>query len=176
MLCVDAGLEGWPPQNASTRRGYRSQFFLVLNDCQQITDFSSVLLCSAIKSASMKRLCLIVLLVVVGFAVPSACQTETLFSGEGLLNACTAHEQPDGSMYRSGLCMGFIVGIVSEHDIWLSEVPTAHGSLHFCIPPDVSNGQLVKVVKKYLEDNPGKLHLRVEFLVQKALSQAFPCK
>jgi hypothetical protein len=45
-----------------------------------------------------------------------------------------------------------------------------------CISGEITNGQLVDVVKKYLEQNPETRHLHRSTLVFRALSGAFPCK
>lgn len=44
-----------------------------------------------------------------------------------------------------------------------------------CVPPEVQLGQEVKVVVKYLNDHPEKLHTNAVPLVQGALEIAFPC-
>lgn len=47
----------------------------------------------------------------------------------------------------------------------------------FCLPKEgIENGQMVRIVVKYLKDNPAKLHERAEWLILDALSNAFPCK
>lgn len=45
-----------------------------------------------------------------------------------------------------------------------------------CIPAEVTNGQSVDVVKKYLESNPETRHEYMGNLVIKALNKAYPCK
>jgi hypothetical protein len=45
-----------------------------------------------------------------------------------------------------------------------------------CIPSQVNNGQLVDIVKKYLEQNPESRHEYRGVLVIRALSKAYPCK
>ena len=46
----------------------------------------------------------------------------------------------------------------------------------FCIPDKVEKGQTIKVVVRYLETHPEKLHFLPSALVYDALSTAFPCK
>ena len=46
----------------------------------------------------------------------------------------------------------------------------------WCSSSSVTVGQIVKVVSKYLENNPEKLHLSASSLIMAALMQAFPCE
>ena len=64
-----------------------------------------------------------------------------------------------------GVCYGYVSGVT---DSW-------EGGL-FCIPTGVQRSQLVEVVKKYLDENPGKLHESGSTLVINALRMSFPCK
>jgi len=45
-----------------------------------------------------------------------------------------------------------------------------------CFPSEVTLGQQVRVVAKFLEDHPEKLHLHRAFLVGMAFADAFPCE
>jgi hypothetical protein len=45
----------------------------------------------------------------------------------------------------------------------------------YCAPDGVTNGQIFKVVFKYLNNNPEKLHETKSVLVAQALKKAFPC-
>ena len=70
------------------------------------------------------------------------------------------------------MCWGYIAGV---NDNQMSHV--ASGKLRsYCLPQGVQFDQLAKVVRKYLEDNPAKLHLPGGILVISALEQAFPCR
>jgi hypothetical protein len=71
-----------------------------------------------------------------------------------------------------GMCGGYIAGVNDNQasHVALGEAPT------YCLPDGVEIYQLVKVVRKYLEDNPAKLHLPSGILVESALNQAFPCR
>jgi|SRR5690606_33784479 len=44
-----------------------------------------------------------------------------------------------------------------------------------CVPSNVTNGQAVDVVKKYLQDNPSKRNFDASQLTHFALIQAWPC-
>ena len=85
----------------------------------------------------------------------------TFVLGNTLVETCDS----DNS-YDQGICAGFVLGVSDRIE------------RKFACPPKngtVSGGQLVKVVRKYLEENPENLHWTGHFLVTIALSQAFPC-
>ncbi len=45
----------------------------------------------------------------------------------------------------------------------------------FCISPEVTRGQIMKVVIKYLKNNPQRLHEDYTELIYSAVTEAFPC-
>jgi hypothetical protein len=45
-----------------------------------------------------------------------------------------------------------------------------------CTPRKVTTIQLVRVIKKYLADNPDKAHRATRYVASLALARAFPCK
>jgi hypothetical protein len=45
-----------------------------------------------------------------------------------------------------------------------------------CVPHEVTTIQVVRVIKKYLADNPGKAHRPTRYIASIALAGAFPCK
>jgi hypothetical protein len=73
---------------------------------------------------------------------------------------------------NNGMCAGYIAGV---NDNQASQVASGQAPT-FCLPAGVQIDQLAKVVRKYLEDNPAKLHLPGGILVKSALDQAFPCR
>ena len=56
------------------------------------------------------------------------------------------------------------------------ETDFARYAFTFCYPDTASMGQSIKVVEKYLRDNPNKLHEKRGGLVLDALKKAYPCK
>jgi hypothetical protein len=46
----------------------------------------------------------------------------------------------------------------------------------YCIPGGVIPGQLMEIVKRYLEQNPDKRHLAAPVLINMALNKNFPCR
>lgn len=45
----------------------------------------------------------------------------------------------------------------------------------FCIPPSVTLGQQIKITKKYLDDNPQRLHTGIAATYTASMRMAFPC-
>jgi hypothetical protein len=71
------------------------------------------------------------------------------------------------SAQRSPISQGFCVGAV---------MGIAFASQGLCIPSNVTSGQEVRVVVKYIDDRPARLHESFMLLAFEALRAAWPCK
>ncbi len=87
---------------------------------------------------------------------------ETFTTGDTLLTNCE-YDNPVG-------CMAFIAGVSDA-----SQEKTYEG-YRYCMPDNVTLGQLVNIVTKHLNSRPKDLHLAAYTLVQYALYEAFPCQ
>jgi hypothetical protein len=104
------------------------------------------------------------------FAVPAKSQAEQT-TGNYLLVSCQlsirgmegANFNNQAEAWKDGNCIGLVRGVYSA-------LPTA------CAAPNVTAGQMIRVVVKYLQDHPEKLNLRDVDLIRLALEAAFPCK
>jgi Ssp1 endopeptidase immunity protein Rap1a len=79
-------------------------------------------------------------------------------------------------VYRDATCLGWVGGFAEGflvHDELLS-VPRRDRLA--CVPNRVDAMQLVRVMKKYLADNPGKAHRATRYIASLALAGAFPCR
>ena len=75
----------------------------------------------------------------------------------------------------AGACMGYMTG-VRDNSLRLNEVlKVAKSDLGYCLPKPLDGNQLIRVIVKYLEDNPAKLHTIAAPLVKAAFMEAFPC-
>ena len=77
---------------------------------------------------------------------------------------------------RDATCLGWVEGFAdgfTVHDELLS-VPRKDRMA--CVPHEVTTIQVVRVIKKYLADNPGKAHRPTRYIASIALAGAFPCK
>jgi Rap1a immunity proteins len=75
-------------------------------------------------------------------------------------------------------CMGYMRGFTSGVDFGVGFVKSAtkeKALAPFCVPEEVGNAQLVRVVLKYIRDNPEVAHQRTAALIVKALGKAYPC-
>jgi Ssp1 endopeptidase immunity protein Rap1a len=112
----------------------------------------------------------------VGFSFGSGAQAQATptatTDGNYLLGSCRSSVQgmdnPDLHQnlleaWRSGLCAGIVRGV------WAL-------SLSVCAPQEVTAGQSIRIVYKYLQDHPEQLQMFDTKLVDLALTQAFPCK
>jgi hypothetical protein len=89
-------------------------------------------------------------------------------------------EMPDSmtDMERidTGYCAGYVDGVISMEVMWKGvEGKTSHVS-HYCLPEEVPHGQIFKIIKKWLDSNPDKLHWRAGTIIHSALLQAFSCR
>ena len=103
---------------------------------------------------------LFTLVIASGLVFPVHAQSAAYYiSGNELIRACEGD---------STLCLGYVTG-VSDGVTWLH--PKA-----FCVPDEVKNTQLVRVVTRYLQENPKTLHRAAQILVSDALRRAWPCR
>lgn len=75
--------------------------------------------------------------------------------------------------FQAGLCFGLVQGI---HETLLTYDNDLPKEKRICIPDGITKNQSVKIVYKFLEDNPKYLHELETILVIAAFQDAFPCK
>lgn len=110
---------------------------------------------------------LAVLLIFGGASAFAAGDTET---GNHYLPHCQ-HAISDRNSYDvwDGECTGIIKAII----FYAGSFPPNKA---ICFPKKITNGQAYRVVVRYLENNPDKLHLDFMYLASDAMRQAWPCK
>lgn len=96
-------------------------------------------------------------------------------SGNSLLEWCTG----DVESADYARCQGMVVGVIESYFILTTQTEPEE---RICLPKndatrrtETTVGQLTRVVQKYLEDHPEKLHRTASGLVINALAEAFPC-
>jgi Ssp1 endopeptidase immunity protein Rap1a len=104
-------------------------------------------------------------------------------TGNDLLGWCSHPEVRAGETMQvtelvttardNGMCLGYIVGVSDQA---MGDQASGHAKRNYCLPSEVHSEQLVRVVKKYLEDNPVQLHYGAEVLTINALTDAFSCR
>jgi hypothetical protein len=101
--------------------------------------------------------------------------------GARLLRACgAAVKQQDGlkisdeELADSLWCIGYVMGFLDALAVSNS---TASARQLVCLPRQgITNDQAVRIVVKYLRENPGVLHESSRASVFIALAKAFPCR
>ena len=72
--------------------------------------------------------------------------------------------------YNTGHCMGVVQAVTDMLVIYQDKLPK-----NFCVPSSVTYGQGVRIVVKYLKDNPKLLNNQDTVLVLAAYSDAYGC-
>lgn len=79
--------------------------------------------------------------------------------------------------FDSGYCVGYVAGVLDLEATWDSVEEKSSKIRHFCVPGDgIPGGQVLRILKKWLDKNPEKLHWRADSIIHAALLEAFPCK
>ena len=90
-------------------------------------------------------------------------------TGNDLLERCSASATENPIQW--GVCLGYVAAIADA----LGQGRPING-VRACPARDVTSGQMMDVVRQWLERNPARRHLTGSVLVAAALQQAFPCK
>ena len=110
----------------------------------------------------------------------AASQPDISRSGSEFSEVCsTIDSERKGDPVRSNndaTCLGWVEGFrqgFTVHDELLA-VPEKDRMV--CLPRAVTTVQIVRVIKKYVTDNPDKAHRATRYVASLALAHAFPCK
>ena len=103
----------------------------------------------------------------VGLVCVGAANAQAFVSGNELLRQC---EEDQRVGVGAAFCTGYVAAVADRANDGLSGDTT-----RVCLPPTVELGQLVRVVKKYLNDRPTFLHFQAWVLVQGAIQNTYPC-
>jgi|AntAceMinimDraft_1070359.scaffolds.fasta_scaffold142926_1 hypothetical protein len=93
--------------------------------------------------------------------------------GNKMIKYCKAAVEFDASSGSAsekmgiGFCLGFVSGVTNTL--------TIYGEKYYCPPDFIPPLQAARIVTKYLEDNPAKLHENSLSLTLEALLKAYPC-
>lgn len=75
-------------------------------------------------------------------------------------------------------CLGYVEGVAQGESEEVAYVLTMTGKEppgRFCVPEESENGQVVRIVLKYIGKHPEEAHYSTAFLIASALREAFPC-
>ena len=113
---------------------------------------------------------------------------DVIATGNDLLHSCTPMVRLfDGSLQftheelTSGfLCLGYIGGFIDGYNLGIETEKSQTGSSHpfFCLPPKdaLPASQALRIVVKWLNEHPERLHQPKQVLITLAFKEAFPCK
>ena len=114
----------------------------------------------------------------VGFIVCASAFAQAEEDSRMLLQACRAAvKQMDGAkvfaqeVSDAGFCGGYTIGFNEGLRIAVERT-----KVKYCLPGGLTGEQTVRVVEKYLRENPQELHKPMRINALAAFSKAFPCK
>ena len=100
-------------------------------------------------------------------------------NGSQFISFCKNIETNEfANSFNNGFCSGFIIGLDTGHISFTEGHPKQQNQKIYCAPEPGSEGyytQLIKVIGRYLEEHPEKLHLEITETASTALEEAFPC-
>jgi hypothetical protein len=101
-------------------------------------------------------------------------------SGRDLLEVCsTIGSEGSGDaarIQRDATCLGWVEGFADGFTVHEELLNVPRRDRMACVPQGVTTLQVVRVIKKYLADNPGKARRPTRYIASLALAGAFPCK
>jgi hypothetical protein len=78
--------------------------------------------------------------------------------------------------WRDATCLGWVEGFTEGFTVYEELLSVPRKDRMACLPRGVTATQAVRVIKKYLAENPGKAHRPTRYIASIALAGAFPCK
>jgi hypothetical protein len=101
--------------------------------------------------------------------------------GNKLLSECQAavrfmdnNNDVNNDEYGQGKCLGTVEGVIGMTMLLNGDLPK---KLQMCYPKGgISNGQGIRILVKFLQENPKILNLDATVLTKVALADAYPCK
>ncbi len=101
-------------------------------------------------------------------------------SGRDFLEVCSTIDsegnRDSARIYRDATCLGWVEGFADGFLVHDELLGVPRRDRLACVPHEVTTIQTVRVIKKYLADNPQKAHRPTRYIASIALAGAFPCK
>ena len=112
--------------------------------------------------------CSIFIISTFGFSSPASAGFKT---GNDILTECSADRSQATYYQNSAYCVAYVVGVVDDEALYADFTQKRL----YCLPAEVTSGQIKDVVVASLQRHPEKRHLSAASLVAAALIEAFPC-
>src|SRR5882724_6127827 len=128
---------------------------------------------------------LVLLVTAAAFAV--AAEAPSAKDGNALLRQCTdalrVEEQPNPNIelvnaMNAGLCIGLVWGMLDLNRAYtVYQATNPNNRLLFCLPVNdgITPSQGMRIILRYLQTHPERLHQNGSVLAVQALREAFPC-
>jgi len=101
-------------------------------------------------------------------------------SGRDFLEVCSSIDSEGNRdaarIQRDATCLGWVEGFADGFLVHDELLGVPRRDRLACVPHGVSTIRIVRVIKKYLADNPSKAHRATRYIASLALAGAFPCK
>ena len=101
-------------------------------------------------------------------------------SGRDFLEVCSSIDSEGNRdaarIGRDAACLGWVEGFADGFLVHEELLSVPKRDRMACMPQGVTTIQTVRVIKKYLADNPGKAHRPTRYIASIALASAFPCR
>jgi hypothetical protein len=101
-------------------------------------------------------------------------------SGRDFLEVCSSIDSEGNRdaarIERDATCLGWVEGFADGFLVHEELLSVPKRDRMACVPHGATTLQTVRVIKKYLADNPGKAHRPTRYLASVALASAFPCR
>jgi hypothetical protein len=101
-------------------------------------------------------------------------------SGSKFLEICSdIDSQPNGDSVRihnHATCLGWVEGFADGFTVHDELLGVPEKDRMVCMSREVTAVQTIRVIKKYIADNPDKAHRATRYVASLALAHAFPCK
>jgi hypothetical protein len=98
-------------------------------------------------------------------------------TGNEFLQECAAIEKSsttDTDKLKSTFCAGYVSGVLDGIMVG-SGLNHDHEPEPFCMPSEVTTGQAVRVVLKFIRDHPADAHHTSRILIFEAMRENYPC-
>ena len=79
-------------------------------------------------------------------------------------------------IHNDANCLGWVEGFGDGFNVHDELLGVPERDRMVCMPRAVTTVQIVRLIKKYLGDNPDKAHRATRYVASLALARAFPCK
>ena len=111
--------------------------------------------------------------------IPTPVSAIPAWDGNELMNHCRHWQKATDRGFDEdtvGISVGMCAGLIGGYTDSMRDFANVFTQkFNLCIPNNAKWGQRIKVVIKYLEEHPEKLHMHYAILLLEAMSDAFPC-